>query len=492
MGSWFNVDKEGLRKLVEDRPKVFVLWELIQNALDENSTRVEASVEMIAPGKARLVVTDDNPSGFADLSHAYTMFAPSKKLGRADLRGRFNAGEKYVLALCEEARISSTTGAVAFGRDGERQVCFDRTDAGSRFEGVLRLTKSELFEIEQSVGLLQPPANVNVTFNGRRLLAREPLATFESVLPTVLGDADGVLRRTTRKTTLTVFATAAGETAMLYELGIPVVETGDLYHVSIGQKIPLNTDRDNVPPSYLREVRAFVLNAMHGQIDAKAATETWVDMALESDRIDAEAVRDVVRKRFGERAVIADPSDPEATQRAVAEGYHVVHGGALSGAQWSAVKNAGALKPAGAVFPTPKVPTGAGELIAPADYTPGMRDVVALTERLGSLLVGRPIRAQIAKRLATTVAGCGALACYGACVVTFNLQGLGRAWFSLDGDHLADVVDLMLHEFGHSVSDNHLDAEYHRAVTRMAGRLVVLALREPALFEAQARDGAAA
>ena len=51
MSSWFSVDKEGLRKLVEDRPKVFVLWELIQNALDERSTRVEACLEMIGAGR---------------------------------------------------------------------------------------------------------------------------------------------------------------------------------------------------------------------------------------------------------------------------------------------------------------------------------------------------------------------------------------------------------------------------------------------------------
>jgi hypothetical protein len=104
---WFDVDKAGLAKLLARRGKEFIIHELVQNAWDEDTTRVDTSLARI-PGSrmARLTVEDDNPNGFADLSHAFTLFAESEKKADTGKRGRFNLGEKLVLALCDEAEIS--------------------------------------------------------------------------------------------------------------------------------------------------------------------------------------------------------------------------------------------------------------------------------------------------------------------------------------------------------------------------------------------------
>ena len=87
------------------------------------------------------------------------------------------------------------------------------------------------------------------------------MAGFEETLPTVIADEEGVLRKTNRKTQVRVYEPLPGETAMLYEMGIPVVDTGDRFHIDVGQKVPLNMDRDNVTPAYLRAIRVAVLNA---------------------------------------------------------------------------------------------------------------------------------------------------------------------------------------------------------------------------------------
>ena len=81
MSNWFDVDKAGLAKLMAGRPKAFVLFELLQNAWDEESvTRVDVSVEAVAGTRNVLIaVVDDAPDGFADLRDAYTLFAESKK-----------------------------------------------------------------------------------------------------------------------------------------------------------------------------------------------------------------------------------------------------------------------------------------------------------------------------------------------------------------------------------------------------------------------------
>lgn len=52
---WFEVDKQGLAKLLERRGKQFILYELIQNAWDENTTRVDVTLARPSGRMAYLV-----------------------------------------------------------------------------------------------------------------------------------------------------------------------------------------------------------------------------------------------------------------------------------------------------------------------------------------------------------------------------------------------------------------------------------------------------
>jgi hypothetical protein len=52
---------------------------------------------------SKIEVDRRRPGRVRDLSHAFTLFAESVKKGDAEKRGRFNLGEKLVLALCDEA-----------------------------------------------------------------------------------------------------------------------------------------------------------------------------------------------------------------------------------------------------------------------------------------------------------------------------------------------------------------------------------------------------
>lgn len=77
---WFTADKEGLAQLIADKLKVFLIHELLQNAIDEDVQEVSISIEM-EKGRplAHVVVEDDSPEGFRKLSDAYTLYAPSYK-----------------------------------------------------------------------------------------------------------------------------------------------------------------------------------------------------------------------------------------------------------------------------------------------------------------------------------------------------------------------------------------------------------------------------
>lgn len=112
-----------------------------------------------------------DPQGFADLTHAYTLFAPSSKVRNPEQRGRFNLGEKLVIAVCEEATIITTTGTVRF--DGTRLIHTPEwRTAGTLFTGTLRLSAREHAMLHAAVRSLIPPAQVVTTFNGEALAHR--------------------------------------------------------------------------------------------------------------------------------------------------------------------------------------------------------------------------------------------------------------------------------------------------------------------------------
>jgi hypothetical protein len=325
---WFDVDKIGLSKLVQLRAKALLIFELVQNAWDQRVTRVDVEFRRIPNQSAAIIaVTDDDPNGFQDLRHAFTLFAESPKNSDPEKRGRFNIGEKLVLAACNCGRITTTTGSVEFLPDGSRRTLRKARDVGSEFYGELRVTRDEYREAIEGLRMLIPPEGVATYVNGDLLPNRIPVRVFQATLPTVVADADGILKRTRRRTSIRVFDPRPGEPPSVYEIGIPVVETGDRWHVDIGQKVPLNMDRDNVQPSYLRELRTLVLNEMHADLREGDATSSWVHDALGGPDTTDEAVTAVIQARFGAHCVSYDPSDAEANSRAVAAGFTLVHGG---------------------------------------------------------------------------------------------------------------------------------------------------------------------
>jgi hypothetical protein len=477
----FYVDRRGLAQLLTRRGKAAVVLELFQNAVDAEAHTVTIELEPV-PGRpqARLVVEDDSPTGFLDLSHAYTLFADSAKKANPEKAGRFNLGEKLVISLCSEARIETTTGTVIFGHDG-RERLRSRRARGSRFEGLLAMTRAELSEALTLVNRLLVPADLDVTYNGQPLRPRALTRSFQARLQTEIADDEGFLRRRERATEVRLYEPLPNERSTLYELGIPVVETGDRFHVDVRQKLPLNLDRDNVPPGYLRTLRARVLDEAADLLDQAAAAERWVDDGLEDGQISAPAVKGVLDRRFGRKRVIYDPSDPEANKRAVAEGYTVIHGGHLSKKAFAAVRRFEAALPAGQVTPSAKPYSSdpdarARNELPESEWTEGMQAMASYARLLGRKLLGREIQVVIVDDPSCI----NFSATYGHGQLEFWLRRLGRAWFDQGPTDKAHA--LLLHEFGHEYSSDHLAAEYHRALCELGAKLARLALAEPELF----------
>jgi hypothetical protein len=478
---WFGVDKDGLRRLIERHGKGRVIAELVQNALDEDVTAVAIHLTLL-PGRplVELSVEDDAPQGFRNLEHAYLLFAESHKKGDPAKRGRFNLGEKLALALCQEARIVTTTGTVLFGADGRRQVkTRAKRDRGSEFKATLRMTRPECDEACAYLRSLLIPAGVAVTLNGEALRPREPVHAFEASLETEVADAEGVLRRRIRKTRVELFEPLPGEIPTLYELGLPVVETGDRWHVNVGQKVPLTLSRDNVPPAYLRALRTLVLNERHGCLTEEDANAAWVQQATSDPDCSPEAITTFLDLRFGTNRAAYDPTDPEANKAVQAAGGTIVTGRMLNRQQWQKAKEAAAIEPSGRVRPTakpysqdPNAP--AAELVPPDQWTGAVRNVASYAMFLARELMGVTLTVSVVRTPNNF------LACYGASCLDFNLSRLGEQWFERGASE--EVDRLLLHEFGHQYSGDHLSDAYHDALCRLGARLKRLALEKPELL----------
>lgn len=472
-GTWFDVDKEGLAALLDARGREFAIFELVSNAWDEDGvTTVRVSLTQEPTRRARwlLRVEDDAPDGFADLSHAWRLFASSAKKNKATKRGRFNLGEKLVLAICDWATVTSTTAAVRFHEDGTRTPISERTERGSVFEALVRMTKPQAEAALAKVLTLIPPQGITTYINGEALAHRTPVRVLDvKAFPTVL-EVEGQFRPTERNTTIALYEPAEGEKPMLYELGIPVVEHSGRWHSDVGQKVPLNQDRDNVTPAFLRRLRTEVLNATSDIVTADDTTRTWVNDALASPRITPDTVRQVILTRFGPDAVVYDPSDREANKIAASQGRPVIHGRTFTGEAWANIRAADVLLPAGKVTPSAKVLSGPdGEPPIPVEkWTPGMRRMAAYAQAMSEHLLGFRVSVAFSTMARMSTGGCAA-AYYGGRTLTFVMQSLGHRFFNAPDQVKTD--ELIIHEFGHQFSGDHLSSDFHDALCLLGAKL---------------------
>ncbi|MBX9790524.1 MAG: ATP-binding protein [Pirellulales bacterium] len=464
-----------------------LLGELLQNAFDENVTLVKVSLQPQSGRSAvDLVIEDDSPDGFRELDHAYRLFAESAKKGDPTKRGRFNLGEKIVLAHCESAEIASTTGKIVFLPTGERQDRPRRKrERGTVFKAVLKLTRAELDEVNCYLRSILVPAGIQLEVNGQQLPSRVPVRTLSTQIETIIADDSGVLRERVRKTEVEIHDVLPGEMATLYEMGLPIITTGDKYHVNVLQKVPQSLSRDGVKPAYLRKLRTAVINAMHELLDEEDVNAAWVQEATSSPDCSDDAMARFLDLRFGENRASYDPSDREAGHAIQAGGGTVVTGRMLNGQQWENARRANAIQPAGVIHPSPKAygndPNApSAKEIHPDDWTPAMQNVVAYTRFLASELMGVNLRVRIVET------GNSFLACYGGAELHFNLRHLGRDWFFQGASEAVDR--LLIHEFGHQYCGDHLDDAYHDALCRLGAKLKALAMDKPDAIRAFERS----
>jgi hypothetical protein len=472
--NWFEVDRKGLRQLQEGKSKTFVVRELLQNAFDEDIKTCKLYINYNGYNKATIIIEDDSPIGFRDLSDAYTLFKETHKRNDATKRGRFNLGEKQVFAICESAEIITTLGSVTFDATGRTQGKRKRPK-GSIITINLKMTQDEAREcFDYAKEILFPKHidyTVNYSVNGDMESVspkyNPPFKTFEAMLRTEINNGDA-FRSTIRKTVVEV--RRHGGTKYLYEMGIPVCEIDCDYSIDVMQKVPLSADRDSVSPAFVRDLYAEVLNNVHTDVTEDIVSNPWVHEASSSNRITKDALKTVVEERFGDKVVSFNPNDPNANDEALSRGFKVIHGAELSGDMWSKVKQFGLIQSSTAMF---------GKSLVGFDVVKPTSE----QERVGNWckkffkdFFGQSLIVEfISSPRASTVAD------FSTNHLRFNVVKVNMEW--VDGNRVGErMLNLIIHEFGHQ-KGNHTEHAYHEALTKMGAWLTIKALKEPSYFK---------
>ena len=464
MKNWFEVDKQGLKQLQKGKSKAFILRELIQNAWDEPITICRVDIKKEGR-KVTISVEDDSVIGFRHIEHAYTLFADTYKRKESTKRGRFNIGEKLVFAICDFCMVETTKGTVIFDDNGRHRKNSKRKK-GSKITISLAMNQVEYDELLAEIPIYFPSKGIQFGINGEHLPYQEPFKIFNTTLMTEIAGDDGILRKTKRKTSVFIHET---DKAYLYEMGIPVCSIDCKYSIDIQQRVPLGTDRETVPTSFMRDLFSEVLNITYEDVKESGSSEQWIRQGMSDDRIDKEAVKAVVEKRYGEKVCVASPGDPNSIDDAISNGYRVIRGGELSKDEWESVRKVDAIQSSSQMFGSS---FKAAKRIEPNEQ---QKLVAEYAKRIAKQLLHIDIMVDFIRDREIRFA-----AQYGHKLLIFNVDKLDKHFF----EHTVtwQTTDLILHELGHNAG-NHTEKGYHQLITKMAGQLVMIALEEPEFFK---------
>jgi hypothetical protein len=214
---------------------------------------------------------------------------------------------------------------------------------------------------------------------------------------------------------------------------------------------------------------------MAERLSKEDAAKPWVQEALPHAAV--ATVRTTLTKRFGERAVVVDPSCPEANKRAIDEGRELVYGGTLSKEVWAAARRAfegsETLAPAGKVIPVgvPSSPDGVPPINRDR-WTEPMHELADYAVAFGEHVIGKTVQVQffdVPKRWG----GCGMYNAWyepsmSTPTLSFNMGALGTKWINYPDQESVDC--LLIHEFAHDRVSDHLADEFHRECCRIGAR----------------------
>lgn len=468
MNNWFEVDKKGLRALYADKPKTFIINELVQNAFDENITLCKLDIKYSkVMGSCNLTIEDDSSEGFKNMSHAYTLFADTYKRKDPTKRGKFNLGEKLVISLCDYAEIKTTKGTIIFTSDGRKE--FDsKTANGTIVKINFDASKEQVDDIIKHTKTILVPLHIKFIVNDEVIPSKSIYKSFRASLKTEILKGDILVSRW-RETTINLIQ-HNDNTSYIYEIGIPIQSTDCPYHIDVQQKVLLNLNRDTIAPRYLQDLYAEILNNIYNELKEEDSSALWVRTGLKDKKIHTEAINGIMKNRYGDKYCIANPKDTHSMEEAISKGYNIIYGSELSKEEWSKIKEHTNIQSTTQLFGENHF--ALAKNVAP---TENMKIVKQLVKKIAKRILNIDVTVQfVDTKKATTLAD------YNRTnhTLRFNVGRLPKNFF--DNPISVSVIDLIIHELGHEQESM---VEYHKLLTKIGANLTFIAFKEPKFFE---------
>jgi hypothetical protein len=333
----FEVDLAGLVELEGGKPPHRLAFEPVANVFDEyrgyDAERRKPSycavkLEHQSNPRGVLLTVADDGAGFSKESDIYTLFGTTAKRSAVGVAGRFNMGDKQLIAVARSATVQTNNLTVIF-QDGKRNVTRHRE---AKFQGtivsaLMPWSLKDMGEVREQLASLLPPEGLTYTVDGVQSCPPAVKCAVKVSLPTVKL-TDGVMSSTILKCAVRVIKT---NHPTLFELGVPVCDLTDLgfpWNLDVMQKVPVPPSRDVVSQTYLYRLIGSVLEqaAMDGiqLLTEEEQGGGFIKGALDWVR-DARALKVVATHLFGDNAVRVS-SDPVANAQAAAAGAPLISG----------------------------------------------------------------------------------------------------------------------------------------------------------------------
>lgn len=340
-GEWLAVSTKGFAEQQKGRPLAHVLKELIQNGLDAIGDRANGEIRLIAERRMQdgnpILEIDyaDNGTGAESLRDLNVVFLTSKK-DTVKQRGRMGRGFKELLSLATSASVVSRNSKLTFGYNAKGRPIVTLDEMTVPYDGfAAHMTIAHAEAHDDFAAYFESfivPKNIRFTFTeaDRKhiIAAREPKHVIPATLTTERF-VEGRWLKPNINTVIELYETTASETALIYEMGIPVcpVEWPQPFHVNVQQRVPMNPSRDAVMSGYPDKLHRAALPTLLKEMTADQTRESWVgDAAAQIN--DPELQKAVVQKAFGENIARSTPAfgrfshDDDATEKTEAVILH--------------------------------------------------------------------------------------------------------------------------------------------------------------------------